>query len=520
MYSPKPFVSAIGPTSKLTWKTKFHSIRNCKTGWQSTRALSEGSGGIYPQVSPAWRPTASDTGWYSGWDSLKNRPRRQWQITRDPALKAEVNRLQRSVTLCLKEWSHDQWGATPESLDPEDHSLWRITKRVMRVPTPSPPPLVTPGGIALSDSEKVEALADNLETQFQPVTDRSVPAVIEMVDVALRSYFLNPVSEPMLTNSEEFQEAIRGLKFSKAPGPNSIPKRAFLHLLQRAVSLLVQIFNAILLTHHFPTPWKHARVISILKPGKDPALPSSYWPISLLVTIGKLFEKILLARILHEVSESGLMRGEQFGFRPRHSTSLQPSRLVERITRNFGEKRLTCAVFLDVAKAFDTVWIDGLLHKPTLLNVPSYIAHTISSYLRSRAFEVSFHSATSSRRDTRAGVAQGRLISPVLFSLYINDMPLPSHHVELALYADDTAIIATSRKPTLLVIYLESYLNDLQRWLSDWRITINVPKSTAIIFARAGWRFIQPRPVTLFGEPIQWVDTIRYLEVTLDKRLS
>jgi len=61
----------------------------------------------------------------------------------------------------------------------------------------------------------------------------------------------------------------------------------------------------------------------------------------------------------------------------------------------------------------------------------------------------------------RAGVAQGGLISPVLFSLYVNDMPSPSHHVELALYADDKAIIATSRKPTLLVSYLESYLNDL-----------------------------------------------------------
>jgi hypothetical protein len=65
----------------------------------------------------------------------------------------------------------------------------------------------------------------------------------------------------------------------------------------------------------------------------------------------------------------------------------------------------------------------------------------------------------------RAGVAQGGLISPVLFSLYVNDMPSPSHHVELALYADDTAIITRSRKPTLLVSYLESYLNDLQRWL-------------------------------------------------------
>jgi len=161
------------------------------------------------------------------------------------------------------------------------------------------------------------------------------------------------------------------------------------------------------------------------------------------------------------------MRDKQFGFRPRHSTSLQLARLVERITRNFGEKRLTYAVFLDVAKAFDTVWIDGLLYKLTLQNFPSYIVHTVSSYLRDRTFEASFQMAMSSHRGMRAGVAQGGLISPVLFSLCVNDMPSPSHHVELALYADDTAIIATSHKPTLLVSYLESYLNDLQRWLSE-----------------------------------------------------
>jgi hypothetical protein len=99
-------------------------------------------------------------------------------------------------------------------------------------------------------------------------------------------------------------------------------------------------------------------------------------------------------------------------------------------------------------------------------------------------------------------------------------MPSPLHHVELALYEDDTAIIATSRKATLLVRYLEPYLNDLQRWMSERRIAINVSKRTAIIFARAGRRFIQPRPVTLFGEPIQWVDTTRYVGVTLDKRLT
>ena len=196
--------------------------------------------------------------------------------------------------------------------------------------------------------------------------------------------------------------------------------------------------------------WKHARVISVLKPGKDPALPSSYRHISLLYTIGKLFGKILLSRILYEVSERGLLRDVQFVFRPRYSTSLQLARLVERVTMNFGEKRLTRAVFLVVAKAFDTVWVDGLLYKLTLLNVLSYTVHTIASYLRGQTCEASFQAAKSTFRGMRAWVAQGGLISPVLFGPYV-DMPSRSHHVELALSADDTAIITTSRKPTLLV---------------------------------------------------------------------
>ena len=170
-----------------------------------------------------------------------------------------------------------------------------------------------------------------------------------------------------------------------------------------------------------------------------------------------------------------------------------------------------------MAKVFDTVWIDGLLYKLTFLNFSSYLVHTISSYLRGRTFEASFKTATSSRRGMWAGVAQGALTSSVLFSLYVNDMATPSHHVELVIYTDDTTVIATSRNPTLLVSYLQSYLNYLQRLLSECRIAINVSKSTAIIFARAGWRFIQARPVTLLGESIKYFDTTRYLGVTLDK---
>jgi hypothetical protein len=87
------------------------------------------------------------------------------------------------------------------------------------------------------------------------VTDPSVPAVIETVNVGLRSYFMAPASEPKLTNPEEVQEGIRGLRVVKAAGPNGIPTRALKHLPQRAVFLLL-IFNAILLTHHFRKAWK------------------------------------------------------------------------------------------------------------------------------------------------------------------------------------------------------------------------------------------------------------------------
>jgi hypothetical protein len=155
-----------------------------------------------------------------------------------------------------------------------------------------------------------------------------------------------------------------------------------------------------------------------MKPGKDPTLPSSYRPISLLDTVVRLFEKILLTRVLREANERRQLRDEQFRFRPKNNTTLQLYRLVERVNRNFDERRLTGAVFLDMAKAFDTVWVKGLLYKLTVLNFPSYLVKTISSYLDCRTFQTSFKTATSASRVMRAGVAQGGIVSRSLQSVY------------------------------------------------------------------------------------------------------
>jgi hypothetical protein len=113
----------------------------------------------------------------------------------------------------------------------------------------------------------------------------------------------------------------------------------------------------------------------------------------------------IISRILIEVSGRGLLLDEQFGFTPKYSTILQLARLVERVIRNFGEKILIGAMFLDVTKAFNTLWADGLLFKLTTLNIPSYLVKVISSYLHNRTFEAAFLTATSTLGHMRAGVA-------------------------------------------------------------------------------------------------------------------
>jgi hypothetical protein len=189
------------------------------------------------------------------------------------------------------------------------------------------------------------------------------------------------------------------------------------------------VLNAVLRRQYFPPASKHARVISALKTGKDPTLLSSYRPINLLDTVGKLFDKILFTWVLREVNERGLLHDKQFGFRPRLTTTLQPARIVERVHRNFDERKLTGAVFC--------MWLKPstpISQRPPLQDyypkLPCCLVKTVPSYLHCRTFQTSFQSATSTRCSIRAGVAQSELVLPVLLSLYVNGMPTSVCHVE------------------------------------------------------------------------------------------
>ncbi|GFU76544.1 probable RNA-directed DNA polymerase from transposon BS [Trichonephila clavipes] len=223
--------------------------------------------------------------------------------------------------------------------------------------------------------------------------------------------------------------------------------------------------------------------IPILKPGKDPTQAESFRPIALLSILGKVAEKIILTRLYQHVDTNNILIPEQHGFRPDLSTTHQLLRVVETIKSGFNDKKSTGAVFLDIQKAFDRVWREGLIFKLIKYDFPSPLIKLISSYLADRNFSVRINDTYSSHRPTEAGVAQGTLISPLLFNIYVNDIPI-HHNTTLCMFADDTAILASHTEPKLVARAINRHLLVLEDWFSKWKIALNVAKTEAVFFTR------------------------------------
>jgi hypothetical protein len=156
---------------------------------------------------------------------------------------------------------------------------------------------------------------------------------------------------------------VNSLKLRKACGLHDIPNKCLRHLPRRPLVHLTHLFNHCLWLFHFPKSWNEAKVIMLLKPGKDPKFPQNLHPISLLSTTDKLFKKIILKRVRRHTEERILLNASKFGFRVRHSMALQCKRLMDHVTLNFNNNMSMAVVFLDIEKAFNTTWLPGLLYK-------------------------------------------------------------------------------------------------------------------------------------------------------------
>jgi len=146
--------------------------------------------------------------------------------------------------------------------------------------------------------------------------------------------------------------------------------------------LVNNIINASIKLSHFPSHWKISSVVPILKKDKDKTEPISYRPISLLQTMNKITERVILRRLNDYENKEKHIANHQFGFKKNHSTVQQIVRIVNDVSINFNKNLVTVMLLLDIEKAFDKVWIDGLIYKMIYYNYPPTLIKYISSYLK------------------------------------------------------------------------------------------------------------------------------------------
>lgn len=451
--------------------------------------------------------------------SEKNRVRREWLRTRNPATRRLLNQMQRALRRDLDNHRNRVWADRVAALRVSDGTAWQATKHFLRR-SPRMPPLQMGNAVISEPNAKAEALADVFAATFTPVADPVDADHVALVADRLPGFLaareqddvIHPVTAP------EVRRQIGALITRKAGGADLLSNEMLKQLPPSAADHLAGLFNAVFTTGEFPTAWKHAEVIAVPKPGKDLRSPSSYRPISLLPVMSKLFERLYLRRLLQHIDAEGILPDEQFGFRRGHSTTHQLLRLVEEAMEALDRKEYFGALLLDVSKAFDSVWHEGLLFKLYTLGIPSSHVRLIRSYLQDRTFHVKAGLGVSTRRQIRAGVPQGSVLGPVLYILYTADLPR-SPRVELALYADDTALYTKSRSLPLVWRRLQSAVDDIAGWALKWRLSFNAIKSQALIITRRPVPAVLP-PVVLRGSPVPWSNTVRYLGVTIDTRLT
>lgn len=429
------------------------------------------------------------------------------------------NQLTRRVKAALQEHRQDKWQRHLESLDPRARPMWN-TQRALRNRRKPIPPIHGENGIVYTREAKAEAFADALELQCREnQLDDEDEDWVESVERRIRRLQRLPDEDNISpATPAEVKKILGQLKIRKAPGCDQIGNIVLRKLPRKGVAAMVNIINAILRLRYFPDKWKRADVVMIPKPGKNLIFPSSYRPISLLPSMSKVAERIILARIRKHTDELQVFPDEQFAYRSGHSTELQVLRLTEYITEGFNRNQVTGAIFLDVAKAFDRVWHPGLLAKMLERGYPLGIVKLIGSYLHQRKLRVKVQDALSTFRPMEAGVPQGSVLSPHLFNIYTSDLPR-ADRTSLALYADDTAIVARSWQAAQVTRYLQEAASSLEEWCNRWKVEINAEKSKAILFRRK--RTQTPGdPVNMYNEDINWTDSIKYLGVTMDKTLT
>ena len=274
-------------------------------------------------------------------------------------------------------------------------------------------------------------------------------------------------------NEDKVLKIIRSLNVHKAHGYDDISIRVIKICDKLLLKPLIISFKNSTKPFHYPDLWKRSNIIPVHKKN-DKQLVKNYRPISLLPIFGKIFEKVILNKIYYFLMKEKLLNPNQSGFRPSGSCINQLLAITHEIFEAFDcntplEVR---SVFLDISKAFDNVWHEGLLYKLKSLGISGELYNLLENYLSDRFQRVILNGQFSSWKPILAGVPQGSILGPLFFLICINDLPneLKSN---AKLFADDRSLFTLLKDKNESTSIPNNDILLISKWAYNWKMLFN-----------------------------------------------
>ena len=284
------------------------------------------------------------------------------------------------------------------------------------------------------------------------------------------------------------------------------------------------IFNQSLCEGIFPNQMKEAHVVPLHK-SKSRSESSNYRPISLLMTISKILEKLVYKRVYDFMTQHSLIFKSQHGFRNKHSCETAICELLANICKGHEKSKHTLAVFLDLSKAFDTLSHELLYKKLDKYGIRGTALNWLKSYLTNRQLRVKCRvngmevEELSDQHHVEYGAPQGSCLGPLLFLIFTNDLNLNLDHCQCILFADDTTIYITHDNIRYMEWCMQMDLNRINDWFRANKLTLNATKSNCIFFHKKINTTTNIR-LEVSQTPIPQVTHTKFLGVWLDENLN
>ena len=355
-------------------------------------------------------------------------------------------------------------------------------------------------------------LAENM-----PLSKRSINSYLKDVQSNSKSIFLSPVTP------SEVMKIINKLMPKNSSGIDNINNKIIKELGPQICEPLCTIFNTSLLTGKFPAAMKKAKVVPLYK-SKDRMLSTNYRPISLLLTISKVLEKLMYKRVYSFLCTTNQLYVSQYGFRKQHSCEQAIGELVVNITKGFEYGKFSAGIFLDLSKAFDSLEHNVVYLKLEKYGLRGTCLNWFKSYLSDRSLLVSCKSGdagtvnTSDTYDVKYGTPQGSCLGPLIFLIFCNDLQRHLVFLSCIQFADDTTLYITHKNLNYIRFCIETDLEILKDWFIANKLTLNVGKSVCILFSRC--RMDYHLNIRIGDEIIPQAKSTKFLGMWIDQSLS